>query len=156
MGKAKGRVHSWLVDALILAFSILRAHGGKRRRRKSGNAASSLRSSGACLCVQSFSGIYLCVYVCASTQNHSTLYAVRNWTLTVFFHQLETACCSYSQLIGGWPVTLATQAVWAIFYLIRFFFLVSPLKCSKIALVNEMMLVNLIIWPLRPLHVDMI
>lgn len=74
---------------------------------------SSPNSSGVLLCDQSFSGMYLCVLVCqhmlAHRHTHGPLSAVRDCTLTMFLHLLETACCSKSQLIGGWPVTLATQ-----------------------------------------------
>lgn len=42
MGEAKVQVHSRLVEAPILALSILRVHGERKRRGKSGNAFSEL------------------------------------------------------------------------------------------------------------------
>lgn len=95
MGEAMGWVHSWLVDALILAFSILRAQGWEEIHRAAVGCLSTLFT--VCVCAHSH-----------RTVAHFT--AVQVCTLTVLFHQLETARCSYSQLIGGWPVTLVTQA----------------------------------------------
>lgn len=105
MGKATGWVHSWLVDAP--AFSVLRAHWGKSE----GGTGEMHVVHWAAMGYKSVSSLFLCVSVCAHSHRtiaHST--AVQVCTLTVLFHQLETARCSYSQLIGGWPVTLVTQA----------------------------------------------
>lgn len=92
MGDAEGQVHSLLADALTQATQT--------QPRKEVHLLDSQLSRGG---EPPVTGLFF-----SGLLSH-TLCATRRSTLNIL-HQPEPGWCSKSQLIGGWSVTLATQA----------------------------------------------